>query len=495
MSSSHPLPLFHVVGFTGHRNLANPPVIAAAVNAALRELKAEGTGEWIALSSIAAGGDLLFTEQALALGLAWHCVLPLPTAEFRKDFSEAEWLAVEALLPKAEQVRVIAENGEREDAYLDAGMETVHACDVLLAVWDGEPARGKGGTADVIAYARDLKKPLLLIDAATGAVRREQFEGFTRRDHELDFLNSLAPAPASAYSAANPFSAPDVVFQFQKAADHAATQSAPHFRRLIGSTVLLHVAATLVAAAALAFSLHLAVLPWIKLICVVGALLVALAIRHYRAQHNWVRCRLAAELGRSSLATWGLPRAATLFENLELPEIRQLGRSLQTLHRRAANARPVSMVVFKEKYLTDRIEDQLGYYQRRLAQALPQLARLRFGFAASTLLAILCTAAYAIDHTWHLAWFPALGGKWIYYFLPISLPVVAAAFMSFISINDLHRRVARYREMRHVLERARIQIGVSQTWNSLEKIVGRTEHALLQEVLEWHTLTSHLESH
>ncbi|MBL9205284.1 MAG: hypothetical protein JNN01_09380 [Opitutaceae bacterium] len=495
MSSPNPLPLFHVVGFTGHRNLANPALIAASLESALRSLKEDGTGEWIALSSIAAGGDVLFTRQALALKLAWHCVLPLPAAEFRKDFSEADWKTVESLLPQAEQVRVIAENGEREDAYLDAGMETVHACDVLLAVWDGEAARGKGGTADVIAYARDLKKPLLIIDATSGALRREQFDAFTSRDHELDFLNSLPAAPESAYAAANPFEAPAVVFQFQKAADHAATQSAPHFRRLIGSTVLLHVAATLVAAAALAFSLHIAILPWIKLVCVVGALLVALAIRHYRAQHNWVRCRLAAELGRSSLATWGLPRAAAMFENLELPEIRQLARTLQTLHRRAANARPVPMSVFKERYLADRIDDQLGYYQRRLSQALPQLARLRFGFAAATLLAIVCTAAYAIDHTWHLAWFPAVGEQWFYYFLPISLPVVAAAFMSFISINDLHRRVARYREMRHVLERARIQIGVSQTWNSLEKIVARTEHALLQEVLEWHTLTSHLESH
>jgi hypothetical protein len=55
--------------------------------------------------------------------------------------------------------------------------------------------------------------------------------------------------------------------------------------------------------------------------------------------------------------------------------------------------------------------------------------------------------------------------------------------------------VARYREMQHVLEGARKQIAFSQTWNSLERIVRRTEHGLMQEVLEWHTLTSHLESH
>jgi hypothetical protein len=495
MSESHPLPLFHVVGFTGHRQLANQAVIAGAMQTALKDLRKEGPGEWIALSSIAVGSDTVFTKQALGLGLAWHCVLPLPPAEFRKDFTDEDWKQVQALLPEAEQVRVIAENGAREDAYLDAGMETVHACDVLLAVWDGEPARGKGGTADVIAYARELNKPLVLIDAATGAIRRELFERFEGTDHELDFLNALKPAPAAGDPAANIFGAPDMVFQFQQNADYAATHSAPHFRRLTASTVLLHLVATLVAAAALAFDLHLVALPWLKLFCVVGALAVAVALRYYRAQHNWVRCRLAAELGRSSLATWGLPRAAALFEDLELPEIRQLTRTLHTLHRRAVAAKPVPMAEFKKLYLERRIDDQLGYYRRRLAQALPQLKRLRLGFGVATVLAIVCTLIYAVDHTWHLEWLPLRGEQWVYLFLPISLPVVAAAFMSLISINDLHRRVARYREMQHVLEGARKQIAFSQTWNSLERIVRRTEHALLQEVLEWHTLTSHLESH
>ncbi|MFJ8953478.1 hypothetical protein ACIRO1_25525 [Streptomyces sp. NPDC102381] len=35
-----------------------------------------------------------------------------------------------------------------------AGKEVVDQSDVLLAVWDGKPAGGKGGTADVVAYAQ-----------------------------------------------------------------------------------------------------------------------------------------------------------------------------------------------------------------------------------------------------------------------------------------------------------------------------------------------------
>jgi hypothetical protein len=73
--------------------------------------------------------------------------------------------------------------------------------------------------------------------------------------------------------------------------------------------------------------------------------------------------------------------------------------------------------------------------------------------------------------------------------------VVAAAFISLISINDLQRRVARYREMKFMLADSRKQVKFSQTWNSLERVVLKTERALLQEVLEWHSITSFSESH
>ncbi len=35
--------------------------------------------------------------------------------------------------------------------------------DELWAVWDGKPARAYGGTADVVAYARDNGVPVRLI--------------------------------------------------------------------------------------------------------------------------------------------------------------------------------------------------------------------------------------------------------------------------------------------------------------------------------------------
>src|SRR5204862_680937 len=129
------------------------------------------------------------------------------------------------------------------------------------------------------------------------------------------------------------------------------------------------------------------------------------------------------------------------------------------------------------------------------ARALPLLSRLKLGFWVATLLALGCTLAYAIADTLHASFIGPEVRRLAFYFLPISLPVVAASFISLISINDLQRRVARFREMQLVLEGSRKQIAFCQTWNSLERIVLKTERALLQEVLEWHSITSFAESH
>ncbi len=486
------LPLFHVVGFTGHRQLAGEAKAAGYLREALAALRGEAAGEWIGVSSAAAGSDLLFAEAVVEAGFSWEAVLPLPAIDFQKDFRPEDWRRAEALLARAETVKVTATGGDREEAYLNCGIETVNACDVFLALWDGEPARGRGGTAEIVAYARELGRPLIVIDPATGEVRRENFTHFKEGDAELDFLNALPDAPGVAGPPADPR---ELVERVQRKADYAASRGAPRFRLLTSSTVLFHVAATVTATAGLAFDWHPTVVPWAKLLFLLGALGAAMAIRFSRTQHHWVRCRLAAEIGRAALAAWGMPRNTDLFVDLELPQIRQLVRSLHMMHLRAAPERRVNLDTFRQHYRTTRVDDQLAYYHRRLQQAEPQLRRLRRGFSISTVLAILFTAWYAVHDTFAVEPAGFLVEAIGFYFLPIVLPVVAAAFISLVSINDLHRRVARYREMCHLLEATHKQIIVTQTWHSLEHLVRRTERALLQEVLEWHTLMSHLESH
>jgi hypothetical protein len=57
-------------------------------------------------------------------------------------------------------VSVLGEQPTREDAYLAGGLALVDDVDVLVALWDGEPSRGRGGTAEVVQYARDTGTPV-----------------------------------------------------------------------------------------------------------------------------------------------------------------------------------------------------------------------------------------------------------------------------------------------------------------------------------------------
>lgn len=490
MNAPPALPLFHVVGFTGHRQLHDPAGVAVAVRSQLERLAQEAPGEWIALSSAAAGADLIFVRTALGLGLGWEALLPLPLVDFERDFSAEEWREVKPLLERAEHFEVAPEPGSRDEAYLTGGFEIVNNCDVLLAVWNGRPARGKGGTADIVAYARAMGRPLIILNPDSKAVRRENFARLRLHDTNLQYLNAVPGALA-----APPATARELVAGFQHKVDDAATHSSPHFRRLIAFTLGLHVTATALATAALAFHWHWPLLPWGKLLCLIGALAVALVVRYRRTQHHWTRCRLAAEITRSALAIWGLPRATRLFADFDWSGLEPLRRSLDILHRRAAREAPPDFDTFRQEYLRDRIDDQRAYFARQEAKAIPLLARLRFGFLACAIGAIVFTTGYALRETVGWPQLPDALAAAFFHFAPIMLPVFAAAFISLISINDLHRRVARYREMCIRLEAVRPEIVHSQTWAGLERAIAKAERVLLQEVFEWHSITSFTESH
>lgn len=191
---------------------------------------------------------------------------------------------------------------------------------------------------------------------------------------------------------------------------------------------------------------------------------------------------------------WGLPRASHFLRDLEIPSLRFVVRSLHTMHQQVANQRTESLPDYRAGYLTHRIDDQIAYFRRQKARARPRLKAFRAAFWMATGIAAVLTTMNALHST--LGWAPvtpfeeALG----FVFFPIVLPVFAAACISVISINDWQRRVARYREMMEQLTAARTQVEDARTWSSLEREVQKTERLLLQEVLEWHTVSRYSDS-
>src|SRR6516164_2711580 len=81
-----------IIGVTGHRNLAEGDLARARSAVAsffgtIRQLLPDT--ELSVMLGMAAGGDLVVAESALALGIRVEAVLPMPLAEFVVDFDES----------------------------------------------------------------------------------------------------------------------------------------------------------------------------------------------------------------------------------------------------------------------------------------------------------------------------------------------------------------------------------------------------------------------
>ena len=175
ISLSHSRPF--VVGFTGHRRLKHEQALAQVLREVIASLQQEVGRNLVGRSSIASGADTLFAEACQASNMKWIAQLPFPEAEFKKDFSEADWKRARALLDRAERVEISSQTAERPRGYLDCGLATVDGADLMVAVWDGQAPRGLGGTADIVEQARAVQKPLILISPDGAQISRERFSG------------------------------------------------------------------------------------------------------------------------------------------------------------------------------------------------------------------------------------------------------------------------------------------------------------------------------
>jgi hypothetical protein len=177
------------LGVTGHRVLKDPEALAQKVREVLtsricelidRDISQEKGGiskAFIILTSLAEGADRLVAWEALKIpNSEIEVVLPFAKGDYLKDFKteqsrqEFEKLYQKAINPIELKVQLFTERLSptylteiRNKAYEDVGRFVVTHCDVLIALWDGKPSRGRGGTSEIVAFARENERPLIVI--------------------------------------------------------------------------------------------------------------------------------------------------------------------------------------------------------------------------------------------------------------------------------------------------------------------------------------------
>ena len=167
------------IGVTGHRALSNYDDLIHSIDLAFDKIISSVDASSIQiLSSLAEGADRLVASLAIENhGAQLIAPLPFKTPDYMLDFdSEASQKEFHALLEKAEETIIISREKTRQECYLSAGRYILKNCDVLIAVWNGKPAKGVGGTADIVSEARMINLPIAWIQ--TSANNQIIYENF-----------------------------------------------------------------------------------------------------------------------------------------------------------------------------------------------------------------------------------------------------------------------------------------------------------------------------
>jgi hypothetical protein len=178
-----PLILALRIGITGTRHLSPEQLLRTSeqVTLFLRNIKEEVTRlavcpaaqavygdapetRLVSLSPLAEGSDRVLAKAALEQGFTLICPLPFARSEYEKDFQSNESKnEFRTLLTRAEPsvLELDGERGEAQDrSYEAVGRYVVRNCDILVAIWDGKPGHGLGGTADIVRFAVNHGPPV-----------------------------------------------------------------------------------------------------------------------------------------------------------------------------------------------------------------------------------------------------------------------------------------------------------------------------------------------
>lgn len=509
-----------VIGFSGKRQLDNPEDVRRVLRDLLKELHALAGSQLVGMSSVAIGADLLFVEEVTTAGMPWICVLPFPAEAFfnETDFPNAE--ERKAAENRAHQtiacevMRVPQNPTELRDptwrrvAFAEAGFKCVDEADLLVAVLHEDAEGGKaGGTAEVVAHARAVGRPLAVIDPDTLEVRRENWPNefldpltkqlrrlpdgvLTENDREV--LPVITPAALKVAGWRSGFA-------------RAARRHVPGIRWGTTAVVVLHALATILTAAvflllerAIAKSFiaesyvkdETVLVYWLDVIAFIFVLAGFLFLNWLLWKHpqvNAANYRLAAEVGRSILATWSLPEAGAQIIRILPPQFAHFARNLILAQRFDRNRptpdqpSPVEVEKLSQDYLQKRIRPQKTYYHGKHKRAKQVVKWLELSSLIFSFIAVLCAGVLAFKEGSEAE--RALWGMG-----KLAAATAAPVVVSLLIIHEVKRRAARYQQMETALTEYERKIARVRSLSGLQVIVTDVERMLLNECYEWWVL-------
>lgn len=149
------------IGITGHSNLTEEsiPLVAEEIR---KTLAAHKGPDLVGVTCLARGADQVFAH--VVLDLAGRIEVVLPAADYRDSKVNPDNAAeFDALISNAGRVHVMPYSHSNREAYMAASEHVLSTIEAMVAVWDGGPSGGHGGTADVVAAAHERDIPVTVV--------------------------------------------------------------------------------------------------------------------------------------------------------------------------------------------------------------------------------------------------------------------------------------------------------------------------------------------
>lgn len=503
------------VGVTGHRHLPDAEGLTARVTVALERVcrlvpASATTPVYLSVvSSLAEGADRLVAHAVLRdPDNLLEVILPLPDDDYKADFATAESRrAFDALLMRADDVMIVAPAATREEAYLHAGQEMAERSDVLIALWDGQPPHGPGGTGAIVGFARDRGISLIWIETAPPFHIHEEIHGdrLVTEYRELDAYNrgradegevarGIEEWNTALLSAAKTAGLPaellhplcDWIVPIFAGADARARRYQARFLAL-GAAIFL-----LAAAATVTVTFQRQFFPGQPLITLIEILFIALnwAIVYAgrdrgHLQRRWIAYRALAERLRSRLFLALLEDVdrgglhPTLVTGYQPPED-WVNRAFEEVwRRRPSPAATVAVDTLKRFLIQAWFQDQIAFFQSRgrtqrwRDRQLNRLVNLAW---VLTILVVLFHA-FSIESTASMSSLLII--------LAIALPAFAAALRAIGDQREYPRNAKRYEQIARLMATVTRRMEVAVTPADVRAIALQAEAMVLEENRDW----------
>lgn len=380
-------------------------------------------------------------------------------------------------------------------------------CDVLLALWNGKPAAGQGGTAEIVHYARQKGCPLFWIHTDDPAqATYEPGNGISpRRFQDLDEYNAEQIAISEIEEHKKN--------EYERLREHAeragfpghdlkaiCEQLLPHYVRAdrlalkyqhryfrAGSFVYALAAAAVVVVAFQALMLS----NWPEIVTLEVAFMIAvLAIpwlgNRQRWHTKWIDYRFLAERFRSALfialanvdvATLRPPRHLSLAYSSNDWMVMAFSSVWSQLPR-FRGPDPAAFKALREFLRTAWIQDQIEYHHgtgERHQRRHQRMARTSNVLFALTFVAALLHVFHVGTDIVHRS-FALIG---------IAFPAIAGALGAIRTHREYLRNAKRSSEMQHHLEELKGQMMAAESLESFYPLVREAEETMLHENEDW----------